>query len=103
MSDRFPEHASGCPTDATLRRLEGCDEAAANGGFELETTAGRRARFTRCPLFYVDEELVEFIRAWRFFRRGLFPEGPCFADQSATFLEAVDELELALVGMRDSE
>jgi hypothetical protein len=102
LTGKFPEHANGCPKHPATRQLEGCDAPTVGApAFELEID-GERTRFERCPLFYVDDAALDFLRWWRRARANLWPEGSRGLDNSATFLDAFDLLERSLVDFAPS-
>jgi len=85
LAGEFKEHAKGCPSDPTARKIEGCDEATAVPTFVIDGQ-----QFHRCPLFYVDEGVLKVVRLWKWSRRGHLPCEGGVLDQPAKLMEAID-------------
>ena len=88
IAGKFPEHKKGCPEDPDARRREGCDSDAEVPSYRI---GGRD--YYRCPYHYLDAELAEFLRAWKFYRGGMLPCAGGINDQPATFLDACSTLD----------
>lgn len=88
LAGMFKEHAKGCPTDPTARKLEGCDEATVVPTFQIDGQS-----FHRCPLHYVDEDVLEVVRLWKWSRKGHLPCEGGVMDQPAVLMEAIDLID----------
>lgn len=50
-------------------------------------------KFGRCPLKVIDYRVYDWLRAYRRFEKGFFPEDGGWNDQSAKFNDVIDILE----------
>ena len=88
LAGEFAEHARGCPTDPTARKLNGCDEDAPIPTFVIDGT-----EYRRCPRHYLTPDVLLVVTLWKERHRQQPISSAGVLDWPSTLLEALNVID----------